>query len=391
MATIFRRTTREGKPAKHWSIKYKDARGQWRIVAGYASKELTKQKAHDLEERTLNIRAGRVDPFEKPKLCPLAEHLEAYRRYLANKGRSVDHIERTLGRVSAVFYGCGFQRLDPLAEFDATDKIARYLAERRAGDLSAHTSNHYLSAVKSFCRWAVKQGRMAASPITLMGSISTEQDDKRERRALSAKDFAKLITVARGGKKTHGLTGEDRAWLYLVAAYTGLRASELASLSAASFRLAERTVLVRAAYTKNREEARQPIGEDLARMLGGWLAGAGGKGALLWPGKWYRRAAEMLRVDLEAAGLPYSTHEGVADFHCLRVTYITNLARGGVHPSIAQKLARHSVVTLTMGVYTRLTGAEIAAGVKALPALPTIARTKRTKRPAARTKCAPNT
>jgi hypothetical protein len=102
----------------------------------------------------------------------------------------------------------------------------------------------------------------------------------------------------------------------------------------------------------------------------------------LWPGQWWRRGAEMLRADLKAARIPFKTEDVVSDFHSLRVTYITNLARGGVHPSIAQRLARHSVVTLTMGVYTRLSGAEIAEGLRGLPAPSALAE--------ARTKCAPN-
>ena len=40
-------------------------------------------------------------------------------------------------------------------------------------------------------------------------------------------------------------------------------------------------------------------------------------------------------------------------FHALRHTFITNLARSGVHPKTAQSLARHSTITLTMDRYSR--------------------------------------
>ena len=33
------------------------------------------------------------------------------------------------------------------------------------------------------------------------------------------------------------------------------------------------------------------------------------------------KGAEMLRVDLEAAGIPYTTYEGNANFHALRHTF----------------------------------------------------------------------
>ncbi len=51
--------------------------------------------------------------------------------------------------------------------------------------------------------------------------------------------------------------------------------------------------------------------------------------------------------------LAYADESGhVIDFHALRHTFITNLARGGVHPKTAQSLARHSTITLTMDRYS---------------------------------------
>ncbi|MFW5690732.1 MAG: tyrosine-type recombinase/integrase, partial [Planctomycetota bacterium] len=44
----------------------------------------------------------------------------------------------------------------------------------------------------------------------------------------------------------------------------------------------------------------------------------------------------------------------VVDFHALRHTFISNLARAGVHPRNAQALARHSTIDLTMNVYTHV-------------------------------------
>jgi integrase len=62
----------------------------------------------------------------------------------------------------------------------------------------------------------------------------------------------------------------------------------------------------------------------------------------------------MLRRDLEAAGIPYETPEGVADLHALRVSYATILARAGVSLVQAQRLMRHSDPKLTANIYTRL-------------------------------------
>jgi hypothetical protein len=54
------------------------------------------------------------------------------------------------------------------------------------------------------------------------------------------------------------------------------------------------------------------------------------------------------------------------DFHCLRHTFITMLARSGVHPKTAQRLARHSTMELTMAFYTHIGLDQEASAVEAL-------------------------
>lgn len=57
------------------------------------------------------------------------------------------------------------------------------------------------------------------------------------------------------------------------------------------------------------------------------------------------------------------------DFHALRHTFISNLARAGVHPRNAQALARHSTIDLTMNVYTHVAMDDLATDVEQLPAM----------------------
>jgi len=63
------------------------------------------------------------------------------------------------------------------------------------------------------------------------------------------------------------------------------------------------------------------------------------------------------------------TRDLVADFHSLRHTFISNLARGGVHPKVAQSLARHSTITLTMDRYSHTLVGEHADALAVLPDL----------------------
>src|SRR5262249_5661901 len=144
------------------------------------------------------------------------------------------------------------------------------------------------------------------------------------------------------------------AMLYAVAMVTGFRAGELASLVPGSFDLdaVPSTATVKAAYSKNGRKCVQPLPPDIVVPLRRYLASKP-SGELVWPGKWATDAAEMLRIDLVAAGIPYRDEDGrVADFHSLRHAYITLLERSGVSPKLAQELARHSDIRLTMNVYT---------------------------------------
>jgi integrase len=110
----------------------------------------------------------------------------------------------------------------------------------------------------------------------------------------------------------------------------------------------------------------QPLRKAFLKALRPWLA-KHDQDRRLWPGKWYRRAAEMLRVDLEAAGIPYETKDGVCDFHSLRAVYVTELAEAGVDIKSLQTLARHSTPVLTMNVYAKARKPALAAAVEKLP------------------------
>jgi hypothetical protein len=72
--------------------------------------------------------------------------------------------------------------------------------------------------------------------------------------------------------------------------------------------------------------------------------------------------------DREETRIPYCDKDGlVADFHSLRHTFITNLARSNVHPSVARTLARHCDINLTMARYSHVELGRQSDAVAALP------------------------
>jgi integrase len=115
------------------------------------------------------------------------------------------------------------------------------------------------------------------------------------------------------------------------------------------------TVTLGAAFAKNKRMAMQPMPPDVARLLRDYLADKP-DGPPIWPGSWWADgdAAEMLRIDLEAVGIPYVIDgpDGplYADFHALRHSFIALLDKSGVTLKEAMQLARHSDPKLTMAV-----------------------------------------
>jgi len=210
-----------------------------------------------------------------------------------------------------------------------------------------------------------------------MKALNVKGDCRVERRALTPDEFKRLLMAARGGEPFRGISGPDRARLYVVAAYTGLRCSELASLTPESFDFITcplATVMVKAAYSKNREQSVLPLRTDVAELLRPWIDTLSPH-ERIWPGSWGQRAAKMVRIDLNAAGIPYKDEAGrVFDFHALRHHFLSTLAQSGAHPKTAQALARHSTIALTMDRYTHLARFDTAEALKALPPFDVVAQ-----------------
>ncbi len=202
-----------------------------------------------------------------------------------------------------------------------SSRVEACLAELRRGGMSPSTSNHYLRALRNFMRWMIRNRRVRQDPLAGMRLLKiTTADKRRRRRNLPDDEMGALVAAARRSPEPFmGLSGPDRAMLYVVAANTGLRASELASLTPKSLSLdgPRATVRCLAAYTKNGEEAVLPLRSEVAAMVREWLADKPAS-QRLWAGEWasQRHGAEMIRIDLTAADVDYEDDSGrVADFH----------------------------------------------------------------------------
>jgi integrase len=357
--------------SKKWWGRYNDENGVERRVPLAVDKAAAQAMLSELVRKTERRAAGLIDRFDEHRQRPIDAHLEEFRKHLQARRVGEAQVKLVVYRAERILEACRVRILSDLS----ASRVQKFLADLRADGRSIQTSNHYLRAIKQFSRWLVRDRRAGEDPLAFISMLNVATDRRHDRRPLTETEFTALIAAATTGKTLSRLTGQDRAMLYTVAAYTGLRASELASLTPESFRIDETppTVTVLAAYSKHRRQDVLPLHPSVVECIRPWLAGKTAA-TPVWPGTWARakRAGKILQKDLKIAGIPYVNESGLyADFHALRHTFITNMVKSGISPKTAQSLARHSTIDLTMNVYTSLTVNDQAAAITSLPGLKT--------------------
>ncbi len=364
--------------SRRWRMRWRDSGKGIHEESAFHDKAASRALMAQRETEQAQVDAGLLSSVQRQHgKAPFSEHLKAYLQGLEAEGRDDEHRQHVEAALARMAEFCGWGRLSDISAAD----LNRFLTEgllivRRLPDgkktrepATANTRNHFRGYLKALCRWAFRTERLLRDPL-----ISIEPEEGGEprflRRALTAEEAARLLAAAEGS----GPDGLERAALYGCALEAGLRAGEAFALTWGDFLDGAESVLhLRPSTTKNRERIDQPIREALAgrlRALKAARAGAFPK-ATIFKKRW--RLAETLRADLLAAGIPDDTEAGKVDYHSLRHTYVTLLARGGASLLLVQKLARHCSPDLTARVYIHLGLADRRGALAALPAQAAIA------------------
>ncbi len=391
----------EQRRTKRWHVEFKDHLGRRQRFPGFADRPASREFERKLK-RLAALRATAATPDEEMRrwiedlapalrdrlsdcgmltatqvaaLRPLGELLDDWEAHLRARGNTEGHVRLVTSRARKVLSGIG---ADYWSEIDATHVEQFLQTEReREGGVSPSPSNFHLQAVRQFSRWAVRTAFASEDPLRVLRPLDVQSTQKR--RALTADELARLLAKtaeglprdgSTGAERQGGIPGPERALLYRMAAETGLRRNEMKTLHVADLDIADidrATVNVRATNTKNRREAHLPLRLNLAAALRTHVRERLPAARVFTLPKDFR-AAVMLRADLEVAKIPYEDDAGrVVDFHSLRVTFATNLARGGVALQLAQRLLRHSTPVLTANVYTVLGRDDDRKAIERLP------------------------
>jgi integrase len=345
--------------------------------------------------REAMARIGLLELSRAAAIKRLAAHLDDFEAAILARGKTAKHAELVTKRARTLFEGCGFKLWSDVQGAKVETHLAA-LRESRDDEpgISAQTSNFYLAAAKQFGKWMVREGRATRSPLEHLKGMNVADDRRHERRALSADELRRLVAAAHDGPEVLGMPGPERALLYRVAVETGLRSNELRSLVRSSFRFGKQstTVVVEARNSKRRRQDELPIRPETAELIRAHVA-TKHPGSAVFGMPRADGVVDMLRRDLLAARTAWldeaATAEDraervrstflaerdeagqVVDFHALRHTFCTLLARSGVHPRVMQAMARHSDPKLTLSRYTHVETQEQAAALELLPSLTT--------------------
>ncbi len=423
-----------GKSASVYTVAITDQHGKRRKFAGFADKASTQELGRKLERLVATRVAGRnldaeltdwleqvppalskrlvnlglLDPARIEAAGPLmiakairkkqassesldvtGGHLADYQRHMRSRELAPQHIHQVVSHCARMFDRTKMRFPSDIT----TNRIECYLSDLRQSGASARTANCALAAVKSFCNWMVREGRMQDNPATRVGLLNEKADRRIVRRALSTEEAKALIRYTIAGPAHHNCSGVERALVYRLALSTGLRWNEIRTLEQSDFHLDESRPFVQidARHEKAKRGAVLPLtgderlAVDLARFFADRpinlfgesdrlaFPGLPSKGAkmlredLAYARRWWRmeRYRDLRRTGMERLAarlilnrepdthfLQPHTPLGKVDFHALRHTFGTWLARSGVHPKVCQEMMRHANIETTMQLYT---------------------------------------
>lgn len=386
---------RKEKPTKtgKWRGEYRDANGTLKSVSLCSNKTAARQMLKEIENSVDLEKAGLSESFEASARIPLDQHVDEFEANLRDAGRTEDHCKASASRARRIVNECGFIFM---SDISASKTLSWIAARKQTNQMSDQTARHYLTTIKQFSKWLVDDGRTKTDRLSHCKLDRGKKVERvHERREVTLDELIYLFEVTQIGPVRSKLTGIQRVLLYRTAMSTGLRASELASLTPKSFDLEAEipTVSVAPKDEKARRGATLPLPRYVVDLLKEWFKEFAHTDAL-WPGTWakHKEAGKFLKKDFAAAReawinevgssearmkrkqshfLLYETEEGFADFHALRHTFLSQLSRAGASPKVMQVMARHSTIAMTLERYTHANQSDLNSAVQKLPSIST--------------------
>ena len=224
-----------------------------------------------------------------------------------------------------------------------------YLGTRLEQGQSPRSSARFLSCVRGFYHFLLREGRLTIDPTLDIDSprlgrpLPKTLTELEVERLLQAPDLAQALEL------------RDRTMLELLYA-CGLRVTELTSLQLVQLSMNQGVVRV---FGKGSKERLVPVGEEALRWLQRYLAGPRGEllkgipSEVLFPS---RRGTQMTRQTFWYRIKIYALRAGIRQElspHTLRHAFATHLLNHGADLRVVQLLLGHSDLSTTQ-IYTHV-------------------------------------
>jgi integrase len=314
-------------------------------------KQVAKKLLNDLVRERERERAGIIPPknLRDAAAQTMEKHLVDFLDDLRSGGRDDVYVENLGYLIRILIRECKW--------FNPSKVTADSFKEWRSRQKKASkTLNEYLDCANAILNWMIRKERIERNP--LVGVEKINFVPAFVRRAFTENEISRLITVA----------GPSRVG-YLLAVHAGLRRGELKALRWEHIHFNEETpvVILDGQFTKNGKDTEIPLHPELAQELRACKPADAKSSDCVLTGKMLPSMWKMKR-DLKKAGIEYEDDKGRrADFHSLRHTLATNLARRNIPPRVAMEIMRHSDIRLTMNRYTDASLLPMADAIAKMP------------------------
>jgi integrase/recombinase XerC len=290
-----------------------------------------------------------IDEFETYIADARRYSPQTVRAYRSDLDRFAGFWERDFGEGSAS--KTALDLVDTLA-------VRSYLASLHRARLASRSLARHLSTLRSFFRWACREGHLEKNPARL---LPAPRLPRTLPRAMTLRDTERLLAA----DEEAAFPERDRALFELLYA-TGLRVSEAAGLDLEDMDFASRLLRV---VGKGNKERIAPFGEAAGEALAAYLPAraerrkdhraaekddgeplfVNARGGRLTT----RSMARLLKKRLRAAGLPTEISP-----HALRHSFATHLLEAGADLRAIQELLGHASLSTTQK-YTHLDAARL--------------------------------
>lgn len=328
-------------------------------------------RAREFVEAKIESLVLKQDPVARTENLGVAAALREYTDDIRAKGRTEKQAKLVHRRIERVIEQAGiteYAQLDPVL----ATKTIRELWDQGVFT-TATSANRYRECLRSWSTWMKRNKRWTVDVLEDMERLQGDSTNSRPRARLTREQLDHLLASTRSEPSRRNLFGIERSWLYALAAMTGLRASELASLTPKSFHLegVRPYVEVSPTISKRRKHDQVDLQPAFAEALREWIRGLNPEATLFGRSEsWTYKAASMLRDDLEAAGIPHKvqTDEGekVIDFHSFRAFFISEAILTGEPLAVVKKTVRASSEAI-VARYVKFGSADTSRCVNAMP------------------------